>query len=67
MFKRGESVAVRAFGGKIIVRRVVKDNGQTVVICSEAEYQSATKEERKPVGVGFPKEDVIREPPGDSW
>lgn len=56
--ERGQVVTAKAYGGERITRRVVRDLGRTVVICSEAEYQSATQEGREPDGVGFPRVDV---------
>jgi hypothetical protein len=57
-FKAGQLVAAKTYGGERITRRVVRDLGRTVVICSEAEYKAAKREERQPEGVGFPRADV---------
>jgi len=58
-FERGQIVTAKAYGGEVIKRRVVTDNGRTVVICTEAEYQAAMREKREPEGVGFPRKDVV--------
>jgi hypothetical protein len=54
----GNFVIVKAYGGELLTRRVVADLGETVVICSEAEFQKARNEHREPSGIGFPKQDV---------
>lgn len=57
-FERGQIVKAKAYGGEILERRVVKDLGRTVVICTDQEYKLAYKEGRDPEGVGFPRVDV---------
>lgn len=57
--KRGQIVSVRLYGGSVVPRRVLVDRGAVVVICPEDEYQAASREEREPVGLGFPRQDVI--------
>jgi hypothetical protein len=54
----GEKVIVTAYGGKRLVRRVVADQGQTIVVCNQNEYTQAEAEGRKPEGIGFPRECV---------
>lgn len=56
---KGQVVKVRLFGGKIAYRRVVADKDEIVVICPEDEYQNAKTEGREPLGLGFPREDII--------
>ena len=41
-----------------VVRRVIYDWGLTVIVRNENEYLAATKENREPQGVGFPKQYV---------
>lgn len=57
----GQVVTVRLYGGETGVRRVVADKGAVVVICSEGEYANAKREKREPVGLGFPRQDVLEE------
>jgi hypothetical protein len=59
---KGQIVRVRLFGGAIAPRRVIVDRGNIVVICSEEEYRAAEKEDREPIGLGFPRIDVIGAP-----
>jgi hypothetical protein len=56
--KKGDLVEVTVFGGEKVTRRVVADRGSHIVICNEEEYTNATKENREPEGIGFPKSDV---------
>ncbi len=55
----GQVVTVRLYGGGTAQRRVVEDKGNVVVICAEEEYVGAKRECREPVGLGFPREDVL--------
>jgi len=57
-FEPGQVVAAMAYGGETVIGRVVRDLGQRVVICCEAEYQAAVRDKREPDGVGFPRADV---------
>ncbi|HLN98650.1 MAG TPA: hypothetical protein VK208_09340 [Pyrinomonadaceae bacterium] len=57
--KPGDLLRVRAFGGKEIVRCFVEERGKTVLICPQAEYERAQKENRAPDCIGWPKADVI--------
>ena len=57
--KMGALIKVRAFGGKEIVRRFIAKQNATILICSDEEYESARREKRKPLCVGFPLSDVI--------
>lgn len=54
----GMRVNVAEYGGKVLERRVLEDNGERVVICPEDEYFAASREGRKPVGISFPKSAV---------
>lgn len=58
-YSRGDSIKLRAFGGKRIVRRFVEKRGRSVLICSHEEYELALRENRKPLCIGFRQEDVI--------
>jgi len=58
IFKSGTAVRVRAYGGEILERKVVKDLGRSVVVCTEDEFRRAQREQREPDGVGFPRSDV---------
>lgn len=54
----GSLVAVIAYGGETLIRRVVAVRLAHVVVCNEKEYGAAAREGRAPIGVGFPKVDV---------
>ena len=60
---KGQVVTALLFGGTEAPRRVVADKGDIVVLCSEEEYRFATAAKREPVGVGFPRADVIEKRP----
>ena len=55
----GTLVEVRAYGDAVLTRRCAGVQGETVLICNEAEYEAAMREQRKPVCIGFPLADVI--------
>jgi hypothetical protein len=57
--KPGDKVTARAFGNKKITRIVVELIENTVVICTQEEWDAAGREMRKPDGVGFPMRDII--------
>ena len=54
----GQLVTVKLYGGDTAIRRVIVDRGSVVVICAEQEYVNAKREDREPIGLGFPREDV---------
>jgi hypothetical protein len=54
----GQRVRVTEYGGRQVVRRVVKDCGTFVVVCNEHEYATAKKNGREPEGIGFPRRSV---------
>ncbi len=56
---RGDTIKLRAFGGKRIVRRFVEKRRGAVLICSHEEYELALREKREPLCIGFRTEDVI--------
>ena len=55
----GDLIRLRAYGDKVIVRRVVHIEDGVVVICRDEEYQAAQREGRQPVAVGFHKKYVL--------
>ena len=55
----GDSVRVRGYGGRELMRRLVAVRGGVFLICRDEEYEAAQREGRRPVCVGFHKEDVI--------
>jgi len=61
--EQGQIVQVVEFGGRRLVRRVVLDRGNSVVVCSEREYAAAVASKRRPEGIGFPRKDVKALPP----
>jgi hypothetical protein len=58
-FRTGATVKVRCADGRTLIRRVVADKGHTVVVCNTQEFETATKLQRRPEGVGFPRKDVL--------
>lgn len=61
----GSLVKVRAYGDTVLTRRCAGVQGDTVLICNEAEYASALQEKRQPVCIGFPIADVVDVVSGD--
>lgn len=59
----GDKVELRAFGGVQITRRLVAVSGDTLLVCSEEEYQQAKNGGRDPVAVGFPMDAWSRRGP----
>jgi hypothetical protein len=58
LMEKGDLVTVRAFGGELLQRRVVKELTNVALVCSEKEYREAADEGREPDAIGFAKEDV---------
>ena len=57
-FTAGDWVEARAFGGEVILRRVVATEGGTVYVCRDEEFESAVRESREAVAVGFQPHDL---------
>jgi hypothetical protein len=57
----GEDVTVICFGGEKIIRTVVEDRGDVILICRRDEYQKASEENRSPIAVGFRREYVVEQ------
>ena len=55
----GETVQLRAYGGKEIARRLVAIEGDTLLVCLEEEFRRAKHEGREPTCVGFKTKDVL--------
>lgn len=58
MWNYGDAVKVRLYIDGIVVRRVVGSVAGTVHLCTDFEFESAQREDREPIAIGFPKEDV---------
>lgn len=58
--RQGQMIKLRAYGGEVIVRRVVSLRNGTVVVCSSEEFDRAASEGREPTVVGFRLEDVVQ-------
>jgi hypothetical protein len=54
----GALVNVVEFGGRVLVRRVIADKGEKVVVCPDDEYRDAERKNREPIGISFPKRAV---------
>lgn len=52
--KRGKVVTVETFDHALIECRMVAVTGQTVLVCSNQEWQRATAEHREPDCLGWP-------------
>jgi hypothetical protein len=63
MIEQGQRVFVRAFGGKILVRRVWEATPDVVYICSEDNYERLSKGLLGLWPVAFPREYVFRYDP----
>lgn len=59
--KVGQMVKLRAYGGKELVRYVIRFDKDIVVVCRPDEYTAAQLEGREPIGVGFHLKDVVSE------
>jgi hypothetical protein len=55
----GDRVRVRTVSGKVGVRVVVGFSEYGPILCSESEYEAATKEGREPEGLGWPEESIL--------
>ena len=54
----GDRVQVTEYGGRKLIRRVVANRGESIVVCNEEEYKRATGKGREPDGIGFPRQSV---------
>jgi hypothetical protein len=57
-----ERVTVRQYGGKIVEKVLVEDRGDVLIVTTPEEWESAQREEREPVVVGFKREYLVKEP-----
>jgi len=57
--QNGDLVKVRAYGGQIQIRRLLEVRGQTAIISTDEECQTAKREGREPIKIGIPLDDVI--------
>jgi hypothetical protein len=55
----GALVQVKAWGGAVLVRRVVFVREDTVAVCCEEEYEAAKEQGREPSAIGFTKDKVV--------
>ena len=62
--KAGDRVQVIEYGGRTLIRRVVVNRGESIVVCNEDEYNRAIEKGREPDGIGFPRQSV--RPMGDN-
>lgn len=54
----GDRVQVTEYGGRKLIRRVVANRGESIVVCNEEEYKRAASKGRGPDGIGFPRQSV---------
>jgi hypothetical protein len=59
--QKGDLVKVKAYGGQMIVRRVVEVRERSVILTTKEEYETAAREKREPICIGFPLSDVVEE------
>lgn len=57
--QKGAIVKVRAFGGRVLMRRFAGSRGEIALICNDEEYQASIKENREPICIGFRVEDIV--------
>jgi hypothetical protein len=55
---RGQRVQVTEFDGNRLIRIVIADKGEVIVICNEQEFRNALRDKREPEGIGFPRKSV---------
>ena len=55
----GQKITVRVYGGKEVVRRVIAEGDDFVVICREEKFQAAKRQGRPPQGVGCLKRLIV--------
>ena len=53
-----KEVTVTVFGGQKVQRVVVKDLGETVLVCKREELEAAARENREPLAVGIKKDHI---------
>jgi hypothetical protein len=51
--KVGKMVKIRAYGDKILTLKLIRQDKDTVIVCSAEEYNKAQSEGRAPICVGF--------------
>ena len=56
--KPGDSVIAKVFGGNEVQLTVVEVTDNTVVVCTQEEWEASRREMRIPDGVGFSDSDV---------
>lgn len=56
--KKGSVVTARLFGGKKAPRVVVEVEENTVIVCNQAEWDTAKLERREPEGIRLPISDL---------
>jgi len=49
----GQMVRLQAYGDKELTMRVVRQKGDTLIVCQPDEYDLACREKREPKSVGF--------------
>lgn len=55
----GDKVQVRTFSGSVVVRRVVADTEDGILVCTEEEYAAAKQQGRNPQAIGWPEEYIV--------
>lgn len=58
-FQPGQQITVNAYGGKKPIVTVVKDLGDTVLICRPEEFDKAKLQKRPPLTIGLHREDIV--------
>ena len=56
----GQIVGVRIYGGKVVKRRLVRVSAGVAVVTTQSEWETAAREGREPVCIGFPVADVTQ-------
>lgn len=55
----GDTLSLVADGDVVIKRKLVSEENGVVYVCKEEEFDSAAKEKREPVCIGFKLEYVV--------
>lgn len=57
--KVGKMIKIRAYGDEILTRKLIRQDKDTMIVCSVEEYDKAQSEGRDPICVGFQAKYVL--------
>lgn len=61
--QNGDLIQLKTYGGQVVERRVVDVRERSVIVTTKKEYETAAREKREPICIGFPLSDVVEEKP----